>query len=123
MKIFLSTFPVALLVAYSQLIVKWRVNNKGVDGIPTQDGWLDELLLYITDPYIISAYGAALLSSFVWLFVIARLPLAIAFPVYQGMIFVMVIMGSASFLGEVLTPTKLLAVTLILIGVVLGVQQ
>jgi multidrug transporter EmrE-like cation transporter len=113
----------ALLVAYSQLIVKWRMNSKGVMDIPDLDSWLVRLVIYLTDPYIISAYVVALLGSFLWLFVIARLPLAVAFPVYQGLIFVMVLVGSASLLGEVLTPTKLLAISLILAGVVLGMQQ
>ena len=123
MKILFSTFPVALLVAYSQIIVKWRMNNRGGLGVPDPDGWLGRLMVYIFDPYIISAYAAALLGSFAWLFVIARLPLAVAFPIYQGLIFLMVVVGSATLLGEAMTPTKLLAISLILAGVVLGVQQ
>jgi multidrug transporter EmrE-like cation transporter len=123
MKTLLSMLLAALLVAYSQLIVKWRMNNKGVVDIPDHDGWFGRLVIYLTDTYIISAYVVALLGSFLWLFVIARLPLAVAFPIYQGLIFVMVLVGSVSLLGEVLTPIKLLAISLILAGVVLGMQQ
>ena len=123
MKILFSTFPVALLVAYSQIIVKWRMNNRGGLDVPDPEAWLDRLVIYIFDPYIISAYAAALLGSFAWLFVIARLPLAVAFPIYQGLIFFMVVVGSSTLLGESMTPTKLLAISLILAGVVLGMQQ
>jgi multidrug transporter EmrE-like cation transporter len=79
------------------------------------------LVKFVTDPVIISAYAAALIASFAWLFVITKLPLTVAFPVYIGVTFAMVLLGGWFFLSETLTATKLIAVLLIFSGIVLGV--
>lgn len=118
MKIFLYTIPVAILVAYSQLIVKWRT-QVGVDSAVTANT-LDKFISYFSDPYIISAYVAALLSSFIWLIVIQRIPLSTGFPIYIGSTFLLVILGSWMLLGEAISPMRLLAATLILAGIILG---
>ena len=120
MKILFYTIPVALLVAYSQIIVKWRMGFDLDMSKETGQGLLQKLLEYLCDPYIFSGYVAALLGSFVWLFVVARLPLAIAFPVYIGLTFVLVIAGSFVLLDEPMTLGKIISVFLILMGVVIG---
>lgn len=123
MNLLLSTFPIAVLVAFSQIIVKWRMNDSLAQLLPADASMIERLRLYLTDPYIFSAYAAGLAGSFLWLYVIARLPLAIAFPVYQGLTFVLVIVGSFMLLGEPLSWTRLLAVALIMAGIALGVQE
>ncbi|WP_016834361.1 hypothetical protein [Herbaspirillum lusitanum] len=122
MKILLSVLPIALLVAYSQIVVKWRTSSLGAsafDGL----GLRDRILHYLSDPLLLSAYAAALLASFIWLFVVAKLPLAIAFPIYIGVTFVLVIAGSWMFLSENITPLRFLAAALILSGIALGVRN
>jgi multidrug transporter EmrE-like cation transporter len=117
-KTYLLILPVALLVTYSQLIVKWRSST--VEHQVTQD-FSKQLIQFLSDPVIISAYGAALFASFAWLYVVTKLPLTVAFPVYIGVTFAMVLLGGWFFLSETLTATKLVAVLLILGGIVLGV--
>lgn len=118
MKIFIYTIPVALLVAYSQLIVKWRTKaNLKLDAVETT---LDKFIVYFSDFYILSAYMAALLSSFIWLLVIQRIPLSTGFPIYIGSTFLLVIVGSWMLLGESISPVKVLAAALILAGIILG---
>ncbi len=118
MKIFLYTIPVALLVAYSQLIVKWRTQaNLKLDAVETT---LDKFIVYFSDFYILSAYTAALLSSLIWLLVIQRIPLSTGFPIYIGSTFLLVILGSWMLLGESISPVKVLAAALILAGIILG---
>jgi len=85
MKIFLYTIPVAFLVAYSQLIVKWRIIS-GVQHVYINSTY-DKYLSYFLDPYILSAYFIALLASFIWFIVIQRIPLSIGFPIYIGSVF------------------------------------
>lgn len=118
MKIFLYTIPVAILVAYSQLMVKWRT-QLSVDNIIAKTAF-EKFLAYFSDPYILSAYLAALLSSFIWLIVIQRIPLSTGFPVYIGSTFLIVILGSWLLLGEVVSPIRVLAAGLILMGIILG---
>lgn len=118
MKIFIYTIPVAILVTYSQLIVKWRTQLGVVSNV--NGSVFSKFIGYFSDPYIISAYFAALLSSFIWLMVIPRIPLSIGFPIYIGTTFFLVILGSWALLGEAISPIKLLAVSLILAGIVMG---
>ncbi len=118
MKIFLLTIPVAILVAYSQLIVKWRT-QVGL-GTDSSANTIDKFINYFSDPYIISAFIAALLSSFIWLIVIQRIPLSTGFPIYIGSTFLLVLLGSWMLLGETISPVRLLAATLILAGIILG---
>jgi multidrug transporter EmrE-like cation transporter len=117
-KTYLLILPIALLVTYSQLIVKWRSNTVAQHSAQDLSTQLFKLL---SDPVIISAYGAALLASFAWLYVVTKLPLTVAFPVYIGVTFFMVFIGGWFFLSEAITITKLIAVLLIFLGIVLGV--
>ncbi len=118
MKNYLLILPIAVLVTYSQIIVKWRSGATGQ--LPTLS-FSQSLVKFVTDPVILSAYAAALIASFAWLFVITKLPLTVAFPVYIGVTFAMVLLGGWFFLSETLTAAKLIAVLLIFSGIVLGV--
>lgn len=122
MKIFLSILPIALLVAYSQLMVKWRTLRVDLTDHESAVSW-SRVVHYLSDPLLLSAYGTALLASFLWLIVVARLPLVTAFPVYIGITFVLVSVGSWMFLSESISATKLLAAALILAGITLGVRS
>nr|WHW29466.1 hypothetical protein [uncultured bacterium] len=119
MKTYLLILPIALLVAYSQLIVKWRSNS--VEHTQTA-GFGPHLLKFLTDPVILSAYCAALFASFAWLYVVTRLPLTVAFPAYIGVTFVMVLFGGWFFLAESMSAAKVVAVLMILAGIALGLH-
>ena len=118
MKNFLLVLPIALLVTYSQLVMKWRA---GPSMARPEEDFVDTVARFLGDPLILSAYAAALAASFAWLYVVTKLPLTVAFPVYIGVTFAMVLLGSWVFLAEALSVAKLLAVLLIFAGIVLGV--
>lgn len=118
MKNYLLILPIALLVTYSQVVVKWRA--AAMDQLKSLT-FIARLLNFASDPAILSAYAAALFASFAWLYVLTKLPLTIAFPIYMGATFALVVISGVLFLSEVMTATKLAAVLLILGGIVLGV--
>jgi len=118
MNSYLLILPVASLVAYSQLMVKWRAAS-----LPAPGSLTAKLLTMFADPLILSAYAAALAASVAWLLVVTKLPLTIAFPVYIGVTFVMVVLGGHLILGEPLPITKIAAVALILSGIALGMSS
>lgn len=122
MKLLVLVIPIALLVAYSQLIVKWRTSAVS---LPTSDSQsvVEKLFTYLLDPYIVSGYIAALAGSFLWLFVISKISLSIGFPIYIGITFLLVILGSWLILHEPITLTKLIAVMMIFAGVTLGAMK
>src|SRR5690606_18030176 len=116
---YLLILPIAFLVAYSQLIVKLRSVSKVAT---SNTDTIHRLLSFVSDPWIVSAYGSALIASFAWLFVVTKLPLTTAFPIYIGVTFLMVLVGGWVFLAEAITITKVAAALLILAGVALGVR-
>ena len=119
MQDYLLILPIALLVTYSQLIVKWRTNAE-INALSS--GLVERMLRFLADPVIFSAYGAALLASFAWLYVVTRLPLTVAFPVYIGVTFTMVLLGGWLLLGETMSVSKVVAVVLIMAGIVVGLS-
>jgi multidrug transporter EmrE-like cation transporter len=119
MSSYLLILPVAFLVAYSQLMVKLRSSSTAA---ASEMGVMHHLLSLLSDPWVVSAYSSALIASFAWLFVVTKLPLTTAFPVYIGVIFLMVLVGGWLFLGEAMTLTKVAAALLILAGVALGIR-
>lgn len=122
MRILLFVFPIALLVAYSQIVMKWRMLGTEAADIENLN-LLARLLKYLSDPIIVSAYAAALLASFVWLYVITKLPLVAAFPIYIGVTFILVIIGGWFFLSESISVMGLASVFLILVGIIIGVRN
>lgn len=114
--------PVSILVAYSQLIVKWRTSTIEFTYIQHQS-IVDKLVSYMSDPYILSGYLMALFGSFLWLFVISKISLSIGFPLYIGITFLLVILSSWLFLGEQITAIKLISSLMIFIGIVIGASE
>lgn len=119
MKLLLALLPTVLLVVYSQLVTKWRVVFL-LDSLQDSSGPIDRLFVYLKDPYILSAYVAALASSMAWMFVVERHALSLAFPLYIGLTVLVVVVGGVFLFGEQMTFARTLAVLLILIGVAIG---
>jgi multidrug transporter EmrE-like cation transporter len=78
------------------------------------------LLTYLSDPYILSAYIAALASSMTWMFVVESYPVSLAFPLHIGLTVMAVVLGGIYLFGEPITAPRILAVALILAGIVIG---
>lgn len=119
MKFILALLPTILLISYSQLITKWRVSEMAARQAE-QAAPFARLAAYLTDPFIISAYVFSLLSSIAWLYVVEKYPVSTAFPVYIGILFAVVLAGSAVFLHEPLNLKHLAGVLLIVAGVVVA---
>lgn len=122
MKMLLAIMPTVLLVVCGQLVTKWRVQLLGT--LPGADGdRLSRAYVYLTDPYIVAAYVAALLGSVAWMFVVERFAISVAFPLYIGMTVLMVVVGGVVLFGEELSTTRILAILLILAGVAIGARS
>lgn len=114
---YLLILPIALLVAASQVLIKLR--SVQLAKLPAS-GLGGRVYHFAADPVVLSAYALALFASFAWLYVVAKLPLTIAFPIYIAVTFLMVVLGGWLFLGEALSVQKLFAMALILAGIALG---
>ena len=122
MRILLCALPIALLIAYSQVVIKWRM--LGAEAADIQNLHLfPRMLKCLSDPIIVSAYVVARVASFMWFYVITKLPLVVAFPVYIGVTFVLVVIEGWFFLSESITAMKLVSVFLILSSIIIGVRN
>src|SRR5688572_753168 len=117
MKLLLAVLPTILLTTYSQLIIKWRVATL-VASTAQSIGASERTFHYLLDPFIISAYAFSLLSSIAWFFVVERHPVSIAFPVYVGVLFSVVTVGSTLWLKETISIQHFVGLALITVGVV-----
>lgn len=122
MKLLFAMAPTILLVVYSQLVTKWRVQllagNAAADG-----GRVSRAIGYLADPYVLSAYVAALAGSVAWMFVVERYAISVAFPLYIGLTVMFVVIGGMLFFGEQLTTMRVLAIVFILVGVAIGMRS
>ena len=119
MKMLIAMLPTILLTIYGQLMTKWRVTTL----LAQQDAPLTmkaRVVLYLTDPYILSAFACSFLAAIAWLSVAEKYPASIAFPTYVGILFMLVLLGSSLFLGERISLQQLAGIGLILVGVVVA---
>ena len=119
MKLLLAMYPTIFLMVYGQLITKWKVQSLFEPAAGTS-GAASRLLLYLSDPYILSAYLAAFVGSMAWMFVVERNAISIAFPLYIGLTVVMVAIGGVVLFGEPMTASRVVSIVLILTGVAIG---
>lgn len=119
MKLVLTMLPTIALVVYGQLIIKWRVGHLA-RALPESGEVGGRLWNYLTDPFMVSAYLAALGGSIAWVFVVERYDLSIAFPIYVGLTIALVAISGSLLFGETLTWQRVFSIALILAGVVIG---
>ncbi len=119
MKTYLLLIFIAILVTLSQLLVKWRSAYLGNQG---DSDFFQHAYRFMTDPVIFSAYAIALVSTFGWMYVVTKLPITIAFPIYIGLTFSMVILGGWAIFSEQMTGLKILSIFFILFGIMLGLN-
>lgn len=70
----------------------------------------------IFSPVVLAGFIAYGLGSIIWLFVLQRLPLSVAYPALS-LSYVIIVIVSFLFLGEPLTTNKIIGVALIVAGV------
>lgn len=113
-------FSTILLTVYAQFIVKWQAVSAGA--LPTS--WPDRIsyiLSLLLNPWIVSAYAAALLASVTWMLAMTRLQISHAYPM-TALTFAVVVIGGAFIFNEPLTPLKVAGIALIVIGIFVGSQ-
>lgn len=109
-----------LLTTYAQVVIKWQVMGAGQFPASTyaRAHFLGALLLNF---WIVSAFAAAFVAALLWMVALTRLQLSHAYPI-QSITFVLVLLFSWGLFDEPLTWAKVIGVSLIVCGVVIGSQ-
>jgi multidrug transporter EmrE-like cation transporter len=117
---YLSIFGCIAFTVYGQLVLKWRLSHKGA--LP--DDFAAKLLFLLRaffDPYVLSAFAAALIASFFWMAAMSKLEISVAYP-FMSLAFVLVLLFSAVLFREPVTIGKVLGMGLICAGIVVTVK-
>jgi multidrug transporter EmrE-like cation transporter len=107
-----------ILTVYGQIVVKWQVSQRG-HLPPDLHGKLSFFAGLIRDPWVVTALLAAFVAALCWMAAMSQLELSRAYP-FVGLSFVMVLLLSAVFFGEAVTPTKIVGVVFVIAGIVIG---
>jgi drug/metabolite transporter (DMT)-like permease len=118
---FLLAFLAVGLNAAAQLFLRSAMGRLGSDALSLGD--LGPMLprLLVSPPLLggLGCYGVSLL---LWLVVLSRLPVSVAYPL-QSLGYVLVALAARSLLGETLSVHKVAALTLIVLGVALLARE
>ena len=109
-----------LLTVYGQLVIKWQVLKAGTfPAASTEKIWF--LLHLMVNPWVISAFLAALFASVTWMAAMTKLQLSHAYP-FMSLAFILVILFSALLFDEPITTAKIIGVALVMLGLAVGSQ-
>ncbi|MEN8217871.1 MAG: EamA family transporter [Pseudomonadota bacterium] len=102
---------------YSQLIIKWQVNNAGE--LPLDHfGKLKFLLILLLNPWVISAIIATLGAGLSWMLAMSKFDLSYAYP-FTSLLYVLMTVASVVIFNESLTLNKMIGVFFIMIGIII----
>ena len=104
-----------LLNAGAQLLLKAGTNALGVLTL-TRDAWPDTLARMATQGYFMLGTACYVLSLFVWIFGLSRVPVSVAYPLLSVGYIVNAIAAHYLF-GEAVTVARWLGIGFIVIGV------
>ncbi|GAH81847.1 unnamed protein product, partial [marine sediment metagenome] len=72
----------------------------------------------LLNPFVVAGIVSFALSMLVWLYVLSRLELSVAFP-FVALNYVLILFASHFLLKETITPVKIMGVAVIVLGVFL----
>jgi drug/metabolite transporter (DMT)-like permease len=118
----LSTFAFiitgVLLNAVAQLLLKAGTNALGGAIHLTADNWFQTGIKVATQLPILGGLACYVISLVVWIIGLSRTDVTIAYPMLS-LGYVVSAVGAYLFLGEPVTPQRVLAIAVILVGVYL----
>jgi len=107
-----------LFTVYGQMVIKWQVGKAGE--LPAE--WLPRvafLLRMFLNPWVLSAFAAALLASLAWMAAMSRFSLSFAYP-FMSLSFILVLVLSVLLFHEPLTAHKVVGLALVILGLVIS---
>lgn len=105
---------------YGQLILKWRIGQFG-SLPPAFVEKVAVLIRLLFDPYIFSGFVAAFLASLAWMDAMTKFALSHAYP-FMSLNFVMVLLCSCWLLGEPCSWTRVIGISIIVMGTIIAAQ-
>jgi len=118
---YLYIIATIILTVYGQLVIKWQVANYGQLPLDASEKILF-LLRLLLNPWITSGFIAAFMASLTWMAAMTKFELSYAYP-FMSSSFVMVFILSIIFFHESVSATKVIGMSLIVLGIFIGSQK
>ena len=113
--LFLLILASVSLSALAQLVLKLGV---GAAAVARPQSVAGEMAGLVQSPLVLAGLGLYGIGALLWLFVLARAPLSLAYP-FVGLGFILTMLAGAFCLGENVTPARIAGTLLIALGCVL----
>ncbi len=104
-----------LLNAVAQLLLKAGTNVLGVITL-TRDNWADTVSRMVLQPYFVAGAACYVVSLFVWILGLSRVPVSIAYPMLS-IGYVINAIAAHYLLGESVTTARWMGIGFIILGV------
>jgi multidrug transporter EmrE-like cation transporter len=109
------------LGVYSQLMLKAQVNNMGA--LPS--GGLEPIVRYVvgllTNFWVLTAFFSSFMGIIVWMGALSQFELSAVYP-FTAVTFVAIMLLSAYFFQEALTPQKIMGTVLVILGLIVATR-
>jgi len=109
-----------IFTVYGQIILKWRMNLRGA----MPPSLIEKLYFFaytFLDPWIISSYVSALFASVFWMATMTKFDLSYAYP-FMSLSFLLVLLFSSFFFNELINLYKIVGISLIMLGIIIGMR-
>jgi len=106
-----------LLTTYGQIVLKWQVSLPSRAPMFTWAREWPTVILLLLRPWVISAFIAAFGASLCWMLALQRLQLSKAYP-FMALNFVLVSLMAVPLFGEIMTPTKIAGLIIVMFGLI-----
>lgn len=107
-----------LLTVYGQLVLKWHISQAG----PLPIALVDKIIFLLQqfgNVWILSGLAAAFVAALCWMAAMTRFELSYAYPL-MSLSFVLVLGLSVAFFHEAITASKVIGISLIVAGIIIG---
>lgn len=122
LKGYLINFACAILATVSNCLLKQTVQNRIKLGEPELSG----ILLFISLlrlPIFWLSLSAFIAANVLWLHILSVQPMSVAFPLQVSLVLVMTTFVSVTMFSEPISPSGILGMILIIVGIVLVSRQ
>ncbi len=98
-----------------QLCLKYAINNYTIDF----SNFPKAMLTLITNIYIWGWFILAVAGTYTWMMVLKQMQVNLAFPIAQSLGYILLAVAAYYIFKEKLTPTQLVGIGVILVGIVI----
>lgn len=117
----LSTFGLIwltlIILSFGQILIKLGLGDQGIPTGPNPASTVINILKAMLRPKTLAGFCFYVVGTFIWLLVLSRVPLSIAFPLFSMSYFLVVIMSATILKERVAWSYAIVGLLLISVGV------